>query len=180
MTATVPSKFVILALSLGLFLTFGPIAYAQSDGATPLAGNNDEQTSKKKADAERPAGWHTASHSNDVEPNYAVVFPQAAVNTITMTISAANWAAMQADMTQLFGEPGSRRPGGFGRPRVGITVTQPISSPLPPDGFGGPQSGITMTSPSPLSPPGLPENGQPPADGPGVGGLARVWRRFYT
>ena len=154
MTATVPSKFVILALSLGLFLTFSTVAYAQSAVATPVTGNDGEQTSKKKADAERPTGWRTASHSNEVDPNYAVVFPQNAVNTLTITISADNWAAMQADMTTLFGEPGTRRFGrpGFGGPSIGITTTQPIS-PLPPPDVSA-----------------LPGNGRPPTDGLGFGG----------
>lgn len=152
MTTTLPSKFVLVALSLGLFLTFGAVAYAQNDSATPVAGNEGEQTNKKKADNERPAGWHTASHSNDVEPNYAVVFPQSAVNTLTITISAENWAAMQADMTNLFGEPGTRRRGGFGGPRSGLTVTQPISPLNPPVGAGAP------------------DNGRPPVGGPDFGG----------
>ncbi len=50
---------------------------------------------------ERPAGWTEVSHSNDVDPNYAVVFPVDAVNTITMTIAPEDWAAMQANMEEI-------------------------------------------------------------------------------
>jgi hypothetical protein len=58
------------------------------------------------AEVARPAGWSDATHGNDAEPNYAVVFPQDKVNQITITITPENWAAMQANMTELFGEPG--------------------------------------------------------------------------
>ncbi|WP_110513575.1 CotH kinase family protein [Herpetosiphon llansteffanensis] len=60
----------------------------------------------------RPAGWNEASHGESAEPNYAVVFPQNAVNQLTITIDSASWQAMQANMTELFGEPGSRQMGG--------------------------------------------------------------------
>ncbi|MBN8637200.1 MAG: CotH kinase family protein [Anaerolineae bacterium] len=64
------------------------------------------------AQADRPAGWDDYSHSNDTDPDYAVVFPENAVNTISITISPENWQAMQADMTSLYGEFGVRGSGG--------------------------------------------------------------------
>lgn len=154
MRAQLPSKFVILAIGLGLFLTFSTVVHAQSASGTVTTGSTSEKNAKKKNDVERPDGWRTASHSNDVEPNYAVVFPQDTVNTLTITISADNWAAMQADMTTLFGEPGTRRAGrpGFGGPTLGITATQPIS-PLPPPDRSA-----------------VPGNGRPPAGAPRFGG----------
>jgi len=48
------------------------------------------------------------SHSSDSDPDYETVFPDDAVNRIDIIISPEDWEAMQADMTQLFGEPGSR------------------------------------------------------------------------
>ena len=63
---------------------------------------------------DRPAGWNEETHSNNVEPNYEVVFPVDKVNQITITITPENWAAMQEDMTNLYGEQGSR--GGMGGP----------------------------------------------------------------
>ena len=157
MRSQVPSKFVMLAIGLGLFLSFSTVAYAQSASGTATTGSTSEKNTKKKTDVERPDGWRTASHSNDVDPNYAVVFPQDAVNTLTITVSADNWAAMQANMTTLFGEPGRRRGGrpGFGGPSVGITATQPISPLLPPDASalpanGGPQFGGDFTPENPI------------------------------
>ena len=51
---------------------------------------------------DRPAGWRKDSHSNDVPPNYDVVFPIDAVNTITITIAPDDWAAMEADMEDIY------------------------------------------------------------------------------
>jgi len=53
-------------------------------------------------DNARPAGWTEASHSNDVAPNYDVVFPIDAVNTLTITIAPDDWAAMQADLEDIY------------------------------------------------------------------------------
>lgn len=52
----------------------------------------------------RPAGWSKKSHSNDVAPNYDVVFPIDAVNKLTITLAPDDWAAMQADMEDIYGE----------------------------------------------------------------------------
>ena len=81
-------------------------------------------------DVERPEGWTEESHSNDADPNYDVVFPQDAVNTITITIEPDEWQAMLDDMTNLYGEFGARpqgmggaggeRPEGMGRAGGGM------------------------------------------------------------
>ncbi len=42
--------------------------------------------------------WTTETHSNDVDPNYSVVFEENTVKRIDITISSSNWAAMQADL----------------------------------------------------------------------------------
>ncbi len=44
--------------------------------------------------------WTTETHSNDVAPNYSVVFEENTVKRIDITISSVNWAAMQADLDQ--------------------------------------------------------------------------------
>ena len=152
MRSQVPSKFVRLAIGLGLFLTFSTVAYAQSASGTATTGSTSATNTKKRNTVERPDGWRAASHSNDVDPNYGVVFRQDAVNTLTITVSADNWAAMQADMTTLFGEPGTRWPG---QPGFGIMAPQPISPLLPPDtsalpGNGGPPFGGDFTSENPI------------------------------
>lgn len=158
-----PSKFVLLGLGLGLFLTLGTVGYISSASAVARADSTVETATRpadpQQAEDEHPAGWRTASHSNEVDPNYAVVFPQEQVNTITVTISADRWAAMQADMTELFGEPGSRRQGAssFGGPRTAITATQPVSPLAPPADFARPDNG-------------RPSAGNPPDGGPAFGG----------
>ncbi len=68
-------------------------------------------------EVQRPAGWSEATHSNDADPNYDVVFPQDQVNSMTITIAPENWQAMIDNMTELYGEPsgGTRGAGGGGR-----------------------------------------------------------------
>lgn len=70
-------------------------------------------------DTTRPEGWDDHSHGNDTEPVYDVVFPQDAVNTITIHFMPENWQAIQADMTTLFGEFGTRQNRGGGAPPGG-------------------------------------------------------------
>lgn len=61
--------------------------------------------------------WTTASHSNDVDPDYSIVFPQDKVNTIKITMTSANWSAIQTNMKSLFGYGfGERTQGGGGFP----------------------------------------------------------------
>jgi spore coat protein H len=97
-------------------------------------------------DVTRPEGWDDESHGNDVDPNYAVVFPQDKVNEITITISPEHWQAMLDDMTNLYGEFGSN-PGGGGPmmnedimvPPGGAQGMPPEGMQPPPDGQGGPR-----------------------------------------
>lgn len=58
--------------------------------------------------------WTDATHGK-VAPNYLEVFPQDSVNTIEITLTAAQWASVRADMTRLWGfDFGSRgQPGPF-------------------------------------------------------------------
>src|SRR5688500_19038299 len=56
----------------------------------------------------RPAGWAEESHGKGGKPNFAVVFPQTGANQMTITITPESWQAMQDNMVQLFGSPGSR------------------------------------------------------------------------
>jgi spore coat protein H len=95
------------------------------------------------AQEERPDEWDEYSHGNDTEPDYAIVFPDYEVNTITITISPENWQAMHDDMTTLYGEfgargemrfPGGQPPEGF-RPPVGQER---------PEGFQPPGGGLSM------------------------------------
>ncbi len=62
-------------------------------------------------DLETP-DWSEATHSNDVDPDYDIVFPDDEVLRLDITISAANWAAMQADLDENLKSSGG--PGGGG------------------------------------------------------------------
>lgn len=53
------------------------------------------------------SGWTSSTHSNDVDPNYDVVFPQDEVNRIDIVIASANWDIMINDMTNRYGSFGS-------------------------------------------------------------------------
>ena len=54
--------------------------------------------------------WTTETHSNNVSPNYEVVFNQTKVNKIHLVFTADEWAAMQADLSDVLGSGGG--PGG--------------------------------------------------------------------
>lgn len=79
--------------------------------STPTTVVTAEPTAEDAA-VTRPVGWNEASHGDSAEPNYAVVFAQNKVNQLTITIDSASWQAMQDNMTELLGEPGSRQMGG--------------------------------------------------------------------
>jgi spore coat protein H len=101
------------------------------------------------AQEEHPEGWEDYSHGNETDPDYEVVFPQEQVNTVTLTISPENWQAMLDNMTELYGEAGTRDmmgggPGGAFQPPEGGEM---------PEGFTPPNGGE------------LPEGFEPPANG---------------
>ena len=77
----------------------------------------DSETSSTNPD------WTEASHSNDAEPNYDVVFPQDKVNSIEITIGKTNWEAIKTDMVAknkgTFGVGGGQTGGGGGVPPAG-------------------------------------------------------------
>jgi spore coat protein H len=60
----------------------------------------------------RPEGWTEETHSNNVDPNYQIVFPKDKVNQIKITITLEDWNAMQANMTELLGPRGTGQRGG--------------------------------------------------------------------
>ncbi|MFN8430637.1 MAG: CotH kinase family protein [Spirosomataceae bacterium] len=65
--------------------------------------------------------WTETSHSNDAEPDYAIVFPQEKVNTIEITLGKAIWEKIKTDMVAkgkgTFGVGGNA--GGGGNPAGG-------------------------------------------------------------
>ncbi len=78
-----------------------------SDGTETATGGDEVD------DTVRPFGWNDETHGSAADPNYAVVFPEDEVQTITISIDPEEWQAMLDDMTATYGEPGSGSgPGG--------------------------------------------------------------------
>lgn len=89
-------KYKGVSILLGLLLILSVFA-------TPILAQDDN--------VQRPDDWAEESHSNSADLNYDVVFPQDAVNTITITIEPEEWQAMLDDMTGLYGEFGTSNRG---------------------------------------------------------------------
>ncbi len=96
--------------------TASPSAITEpSQAATAASSATEAATDGAETDAvARPAAWSEASHGADVEPDYAVVFPDDAVNELAITIAPEDWDAMLANMTDIFGERGTGQGGGPG------------------------------------------------------------------
>ena len=76
--------------------------------------------------------WAIDSHSNDVQPDYSIEFPQEKVNVLEITIGKTNWEAIKVDMV-------AKNKGSFG---VGGGTTggggvPPATGGVPPAGGGG-------------------------------------------
>lgn len=114
-------------------------------------------------DPVRPDGWDEYSHGKDTDPDYSVVFPDDAVNSMTITISPETWQAMLDDMTTLYGEFGAspQMGGGPGQMPEGMEPGQrpegagPGQMPegfdpgqMPQDGMGG--MGLNITDQNPV------------------------------
>lgn len=82
---------------------------SSSDESSDDSGNGtDEEIDRLNPD------WTDESHSNDVAPDYQVVFPEERLLRLDITIAEENWAAMQEDVAALLGSTGG--PGGMGGP----------------------------------------------------------------
>ena len=144
-------------------------AIPAGDAAAELAEAEVAQPSDDTEEVARPDGWTEATHSNDVDPNYDVVFPQDAVNTVTITIDPEQWAAMQANMTDILGEAGPGQGlGGAGGPGDNLTPAEgkaPPTDMTPPAGMAAPEG--TRTPLEGFTPP---QDDQRPGGPGGVGG----------
>jgi spore coat protein H len=94
------TMFLIALVSLVTMVTVGYIKWGKS------ASSTSGQTT-------RPEGWTEETHSNNVAPNYDIVFPQNKVNQIKITIAPSDWETMQANMTELLGPRGTGQRGEF-------------------------------------------------------------------
>ena len=118
-------------------------------------GKVSESTSTSQQTA-TPEDWTEETHSNNVDPNYDVVFPQDTVNQIEITIASDDWEAMQANMTALFGDRGSGQGGGQpGAPGIRPDRGGMVPGEIPQDGGVAPKApgipgGLDMTSENPM------------------------------
>lgn len=87
-------------LFTSLVLTLGLSSCYKLEDFTPGEGLDD---------------WTYATHSGDATPNYTIVFPDNAVNKITITIDADYWKDMQNDLADILSSTSSGGgPGGGG------------------------------------------------------------------
>ena len=121
-----------------------PIATTDTSEAATTEEAAAADSSADEEEVARPAGWSDETHSNDVDPNYAVVFPQDAVNTLTITIDPEQWAAMQANMTEILGEAGTGQGGFGGQGGPGGDFTPPEGG-VPPEGGTLPEGAAPPT-----------------------------------
>jgi len=81
-------------------------------------------------DTKRPEGWTDESHGR-VNPNYEIVFTKDKVRTLTLSLSADTYAAMQENMLELYGEPRQNAGGRLGGPPLPPAVGDRPANPNP-------------------------------------------------
>ena len=106
-------------ITLGLIVLAASLLACVPVQPTVLSGAASTPAPTPDADdKDRPAGWTEETHSNDVAPNYYVVFPIDAVNTIKITLAPDDWAAQEASgrawLTWVTSCVGANSPGGSG------------------------------------------------------------------
>lgn len=97
----------LASTTLTLGATSGPVTVNAAVPGTALTARFVATVEIVEPDSTLPADqynpdWTLATHGN-VPPDYATVFPQAAVRTIEIDLTAAQWSSIRANMTQLFG-----------------------------------------------------------------------------
>jgi spore coat protein H len=89
------------------------ISVSCSDGTGELEPDDGEYIPDPDTSFAIPA-WTDATHGNDADPDYTIVFPQDQVNTLEITMKDSDWEFIQKDMERKsgisFGESG---PGGI-------------------------------------------------------------------
>jgi len=97
------TKTIFYSLLITLILTS---ACSTSAAAGSIESSDNLPSGEIKSISENNQGEPDQNPTSD-GPNYNVVFPQDAVNEITITISPENWGLMLEDMTAIYGEQGS-------------------------------------------------------------------------
>lgn len=86
------------------------------DAAEKETTPTDDSSGTDNSSGLETPDWTDVTHGNDAEPDYEIVFPQNRVNRIDITLTAADWQAIQTDMQNLFGYAfgaGGGQGGGF-------------------------------------------------------------------
>ncbi len=99
-TTAIALSLIGLASSLAACVAVPPTDTARAPSAAIAIPG--ETAAAPQQDEEHPMSWTDETHGNKVDPNYDVVFPVDAVNTLTITIAPGDWAAMQADMEDIY------------------------------------------------------------------------------
>lgn len=169
-----------LSLSSSLLTLAIACGNAGSDPGTP-----------DQAASDVPPGWSEESHTDKGQANYAAVFPGDQVLRLDVTIAAADWQAMQDDMTSMLGPfgqggmgPGRGAPDGGGGGMLPVELTRACEGKALGDACTATFMGMTVNSTCsnlvgalaclPAQGGGGPDGGMggPPLGGGGVG-LAR-------
>lgn len=93
-----------------------------SAGFSACSKNSDEISEyineEKYAEDENYSDWTIETHSNDVDPNYDVVFDNTSVMCLGIVIDSDKWESMQTNLSSIFGSSsgGQTMPGGGGMP----------------------------------------------------------------
>jgi spore coat protein H len=98
------TRFIHVPASILTTLLTVAAAATLSCATLPQEGGPGESPAD---DDDRPDGWTEETHGKDAEPDYATVFPQDAVNRIDITVAEGDWQAMQSDLTEMLGDPGT-------------------------------------------------------------------------
>jgi spore coat protein CotH len=80
------------------FLSLMIISACKKTAITTDPGNGNASTDSMKYNAD----WTYATHGNSA-PDYTTVFPQNAVNTLEITMTAAQWTSIRNNMKALYG-----------------------------------------------------------------------------
>lgn len=177
-------KFILnllIAVLAGLLFTACVTNDNMTDN-TAIADNVPDKIDGDRSDGEvaRPEGWDDKTHSKSADPNYAVVFPEDKVNTMTITITPDDWQSMIDNMTELHGEPSGEERGPGGPPPgrrpgdVDITELLPEGCELPEGFVPGPDANWPEGCEPDFGPGGprggRPEGGRPEGGRGGPGG----------
>ena len=141
---TATKRMTTKAPTTAVVTTVAPATAKTVTAVTTTSAKAKDTTNKDTAAEQiidRPAGWNAASHGDKTDPNYALVFPENKVNQITVTIAADNWAAMQANATELLGGKGTGGSRGSGGPSSGAPPGGALSDRQPPEGAPQPPPG---------------------------------------